>query len=121
MMYLPKKALKTKSNFFLRNSDNGIFEPCEVKWRERSVRCVRSVNIRSRSSDDQGRLSRATDPSFFPRVKSNRCSLVCISGHFVCRPDIREVIMKMNTKTIQCDLQFLKILNMYLVRWKFDR
>lgn len=73
IVYLPKKALKTKSNFFLRNSDSGIFGPCGIKKRER-VKCVRSVNIRSRSSDDQGRLSRATDPSFISRVKSNRSS-----------------------------------------------
>lgn len=87
--YLPKKALKTKSNFFLRNSDSGIFGPCGVRKEKGAVKCARYVNIRSRSSDDQGRLSRATDPSFISRIKSNHGSLV--SEHFVhiTRSDVR--------------------------------
>jgi len=40
--YLPKKALNTKSNFFLRNSDSGIFGPCGVK-KEGYVRSVSGV------------------------------------------------------------------------------
>lgn len=81
IVYLPKKALKTKSNFFLRNSDNGIFGTYKVKKRERDfiiLECMHSINIRSRSSGNQGRLFRATDSSFISRVKSKRVSLECV-------------------------------------------
>lgn len=43
--------------------------------------------IRSRSNDDQGRLSRATDPSFISRAKSNSlCGALCTRDPIFARP-----------------------------------
>lgn len=94
VVYSPKKVLKTKSNFFLRNSDSGILTICN-RVKHRGVKCtfvcVTLIFI-LRSNGDQGRLSRATDPYFISSVKSNRGLL--LSSCFVRRLDIYKAVVK---------------------------